>query len=144
VALLAAFKMTAAPTSDLMRFSSSSAILLRMIDLRRWGEFGLAALRRSVYFQEFALWAAAEIVVVAWLCRKAVLKAAPTVRVVGMALVLACAAYAPIYVVQPYPVVWLVKTSLDRILMQLWPAGILVTLLWLADELRGRTLQTSK
>jgi len=51
--------------------------------------------------------------------------------VAGTALFLACAAYAPIYVLQPHPVEWIYRTSIDRIFIQLWPAAILATLLQL-------------
>jgi hypothetical protein len=133
LALLAGFKLGIAPRNVLVQFSSAASVFSRSIDPRRWGEFVLFGLRRLVYFQEFALWAVAEVLIVAWLIWKSPVRAPPAVRVVGTALLLACAAYAPIYVLQPHPVAWLVRTSLDRILVQLWPAAILVTLLWLSE-----------
>jgi len=51
---------------------------------------------------------------------------------VGTALFLACAAYGPIYVLQPHPLPWLYAHSVERIFIQLWPAAIFATLLPLA------------
>jgi hypothetical protein len=117
LALLAAFKLLAAPPSA---FVGESA-LARAFDVHRWGELLLLSLRRAVYFQDFALW------IVAWLLALAVM-GRKLVSPLGVSLALAFAACAGIYLVQPQPLDWIFRTSADRLFMQLWPLAILLTL----------------
>ncbi|HEX4382305.1 MAG TPA: hypothetical protein VH083_05135, partial [Myxococcales bacterium] len=117
LALLAAFKLLAAPPSA---FVGESA-LARAFDVHRWAELLLLSLRRVVYFQDFALW------IVAWLLALAVM-GRKLVSPLGVSLALAFAACAGIYLVQPQPLDWIFRTSADRLFMQLWPLAILLTL----------------
>ncbi|HZX97321.1 MAG TPA: hypothetical protein VFE90_22590, partial [Myxococcales bacterium] len=82
----------------------------------------LLTLRRIVFFQNFALWLVAEVLVLLLVLRKG--RRGP----LGLALLLAFAAYVPIYLLQPHPLGWIFRTSVDRIFIQLWPASILATL----------------
>jgi len=125
-ALFAGFKLGVAVPNDLLSFSTPSLLLQHALDPRRWGELFLLVLRRAVFFQSFALWMVAEVLVLLLVLRKR--RAGP----VGLGLLLACAAYVPIYVLQPHPLGWIFRTSIDRIVIQLWPAAILATLLALA------------
>jgi hypothetical protein len=120
--LLAGFKLTLAPPNDLAAFSTAGTLLHNALDLRRWGELALVTLRRIVYFQDFALWVLAEALLLLLVVRK------QPPSVVGTALFLACAAFAPIYALQPHRLDWIFRTSADRILIQLWPAAVLVTM----------------
>jgi hypothetical protein len=101
-------------------------LLERALSPGRWSEVVLLTLRRIVYFQDFALWVIAELLLLVFVLRKL------PGSVAGTALLLAFAAYAPIYVLQPHPVEWIYRTSVDRLFIQLWPAAILATLLPLA------------
>jgi 4-amino-4-deoxy-L-arabinose transferase-like glycosyltransferase len=125
-ALVVAFKTTVAPPTDLVAFSTASGVLSRALDPWRWGQLAVLTVRRIVYFQDFAAWAAAEVLVLATVVRKLPGSA------IGTALFLACTAYAPIYVLQPHPLPWLYAHSVERIFIQLWPAAIFATLLPLA------------
>lgn len=121
-ALLAWFKLTLAPPNDLAAFSTGSTLLHNALELRRWGVLAVIALRRIVYFQDFALWVLAEALLLVLFVRRQ----PPTV--LGTALFLACAAFGPIYLLQPHPLDWIFRTSADRILIQLWPAAVLATI----------------
>ena len=121
--LLLLFKLKLPVRNDLVAFSTPAALLGRALDLRRWGELILITLRRVVFFQDFALWVVAELLLLLFVVRKL-----PR-TVLGTALFLACAAYAPIYVLQPHPLELIFRTSVDRIFIQVWPAAILATLL---------------
>jgi len=125
VALLIFFKRYA-PPNDLARFSTPATLIAHALDVRRWGELLLQSLRRIVFFQVFALWLVAELLVLAVWVRRLPGTA------VGTALFLAAVAYAPIYVLQPQPLTWVFRTSVDRIILQLWPAAVLATSLALA------------
>ncbi len=125
-ALFVGFKLTVQLPNDLLRFSTAAGLVARALDLRRWGELVLLTLRRIVFFQNFALWLVAELLVLLLVLRKR--RRGP----LGLALLLASAAYVPIYLLQPHPLDWLFRTSVDRIVIQLWPAVILATLAALA------------
>lgn len=126
LALLGAFKLGLKPPNDFVAFSTPGALLARALSPERWTELVALTLRRIVYFQDFALWVVAELLVLALVVRRL------PGSVAGTALFLACAAYAPVYVLQPHPVEWIYRTSVDRIFIQLWPAAIVATLLPLA------------
>ncbi len=125
LALPFGFRALLHPPNDFILFSTPAALLARALSPARWGELLLLTLRRIVYFQDFALWVVAELLLLVLVVRKL------PGTVAGTALFLACAAYAPIYVLQPHPVEWIYRTSIDRIFIQLWPAAILATLLQL-------------
>ena len=126
LALLLGFKLGLRPPNDFVLFTTPQALVARALSPGRWGELLLLVLRRIVYFQDFALWVLAELLLLVLVLRKL------PGSVMGTALLLACAAYAPIYVLQPHPVEWIYRTSVDRIFIQLWPAAILATVLPLA------------
>jgi 4-amino-4-deoxy-L-arabinose transferase-like glycosyltransferase len=123
LALLAGFKLLLDPPNDFVLFTTPGGLLGRALSPGRWSELLLLTLRRVVYFQDFALWVVAELLLLIFVLRKL------PGSVAGTALVFACAAYAPIYVLQPHPVEWIYRTSVDRLFIQIWPAAILATLL---------------
>jgi hypothetical protein len=125
-ALLLGFKLGVAPPTDLAALSTRQSVVAHALDLRRWGEVALLTLRRVVYFQDFALWALAQVLLLILWVRKR------PGSVPGTALFLACVAFAPIYVLQPHRLDWIYRTSADRLFIQLWPAAVLATLLHLS------------
>jgi hypothetical protein len=125
-ALLLGFKLGVAPPTDLAALSTRASVVAHALDLRRWGDLALLTLRRVVYFQDFALWVVAEVLLLLlWVRRR-------PGSVPGTALFLACAAFALIYVLQPHRLDWIYRTSADRLFIQLWPAAVLATLLHLS------------
>ncbi|HYS10076.1 MAG TPA: glycosyltransferase family 39 protein [Myxococcales bacterium] len=121
-ALLLCFKLGLAPSNDLAAFSTRTSLVANALDVRRWAELALLTARRMVYFQDFALW-----VLAAFLLLVSHFRQLPA-SVLGTALLLAFAAYAPIYVLQPHRLDWIFRTSADRILIQLWPAVVLAAI----------------
>jgi 4-amino-4-deoxy-L-arabinose transferase-like glycosyltransferase len=126
IALFAGFKLFVAHANDLTR--SSETALQRLFSLQRWGELGLASLRRLVYFQNWALWLPAFLVAL-WLLPRPWRK---STRVLLTALGLALAALYPVFILQPHPLLWFFRTAIDRLLIQLWPTAVLAVLLSLA------------
>jgi len=121
-ALLAWFKLGLAPPNDLAAFSTTRGLVENALDLGRWGELLVRALRQILYFQDLALWVAAEAVLLIVCARKR----PPSVP--GTALFLACLGVAAVYGLQPHRLDWIFRTSADRILMQMWPPAVLATL----------------
>lgn len=132
LALLALFKLRLEPPNDFLLFTTPGGLIERALSPGRWGELVLLTLRRIVYFQDFALWVIAELLLIVLVLRK--LPGTPA----GTALLLAAAAFAPIYVLQPHPVGWIYRTSVDRLFIQLWPAAILATVLPVSRLVEGR------
>ena len=126
LSLLAYFKLTVARANDL--FSDPGAA--RLLELHRWGELFAALARRVVFFQTWALWLVAELAVLALIVPR--LPPRPSARVLGLALALSFAATLGVYLVQPHPLVWFFRASIDRVLIQLWPSALLATVLAVA------------
>ena len=126
-ALLVWFKLGVAPPNDLAAFSTAESLAANALDARRWGELAILTLRRLVYFQDFALWVLAQALLLWFFVRK------QPPSVLGTALFLACAAYGPIYALQPHRLDWIFRTSADRILIQIWPTAVLATIAALAS-----------
>jgi hypothetical protein len=129
--LVAWFKLRVAHESDLFGGASAS----RILDASRWGELLAALPRRIVYFQDWALWLVAEIAVLAILLPR--LSRRPAARAIGMAIALALAVTMAVYVLQPHPLLWFFRASIDRVLIQLWPSALLATVLALAPQPGG-------
>jgi len=121
--LLASFKLRVSHVNDLLHGASLTSLL----DLTRWGTLAAFFLRRIVFFQNWALWLVAEAAVLLALLPR--MPSRPAARVVGLALAGALAATAAVYVIQPHELLWFVRASFDRILIQLWPSALLATLL---------------
>jgi hypothetical protein len=115
-ALLVWFKVTLAPPNALRAFSSSASLFRNATDLHRWGELLLLTLRRLVYFQDFALWIVAAIAASIFFARRGPFSP------VGFALLAACAVFGVVYVLQPFELDWIFRTSVNRLVAQLWPA----------------------
>lgn len=131
--LLALFKLEYAHTNDLVHFTSSQTALERATDLHRWGELLFAWLRRIVYFQDWALFLLAEVLALLFVVPR--LPWRPSTRVLGAALALAVCAWVPMYILQPHPLLWFFRASIDRLTNHLWPSILLVTFLALSAPL---------
>jgi 4-amino-4-deoxy-L-arabinose transferase-like glycosyltransferase len=121
-ALLFWFKVTLAPPNALRAFSTGASLLRNATDLQRWGELLLLTLRRLVYFQDFALWLVAAIAVAIFFARRGPFSP------VGVALAAACAAFGVVYVLQPFELDWIFRTSVNRLVAQLWPAVLVAAI----------------
>jgi 4-amino-4-deoxy-L-arabinose transferase-like glycosyltransferase len=126
--LLAWFKLRVSHVNDLLHTASGSSLL----DLHKWGTLAAVLLRRLVYFQNWSLWLVAELVVLVAVLPR--VPAQPAARVVGLALAGALAGTAVVYVLQPHELLWFVRASFDRILIQLWPSILLATFLALIPK----------
>ena len=89
-----------------------------------------------MYFQDWGLWLVGEIAVLAILLPR--LPRRPAARAMGMAIALALAVTMAVYVLQPHPLLWFFRASIDRVLIQLWPSALLATVLALAPQPGGR------
>jgi Kef-type K+ transport system membrane component KefB len=82
----------------------------------------LLALRRLVYFQDFALWLVAAIAAAIFIARRGPFSPA------GFALLAACAVFGVVYVLQPFELDWIFRTSVNRLVAQFWPAALVAAI----------------
>ena len=131
LSLLAYFKLTVARANDL--FSDPSAA--RVLELHRWAELALSLARRAVFFQTWGLWLVAELAVLLLIVPR--VPSRPAARALGLALALSFATTLGVYLIQPHPLVWFFRASIDRVLIQLWPSALLATVLAIAAPRDG-------
>ena len=132
LALLLFFKLEYAHTNDLVHFTSSQSALERLTDLSRWSQLVLALARRVVYFQDWALFLLAELLALIFLVPR--LPGRPSTRVLGLFLGMSACAWIPMYILQPHPLLWFFRASIDRLVNHLWPAILLTMFLLLAGS----------
>jgi hypothetical protein len=128
LSLLAYFKLTVASANDL--FSDPSAA--RLLELNRWGELLVSLARRALFFQTWGLWLVAAIAVLVLIATRLPPRAAA--RALGSALALSFAATLIVYLLQPHPLVWFFRASVDRVLIELWPSALLAIVLAIAPR----------
>ena len=131
LALLVHFKLRYAHRNDLVHLNDVADALVRATDWRRWGEVLLVLLRRLVYFQEWALWLAAASAAF-FLLRKR-LRGTPE-GAVSRALLSCVVLWLPMYELQPHGLLWFMRASIDRLLLQIWPSLLLVLALALGPD----------
>jgi hypothetical protein len=117
------FKLALAPASGLVEGQSLTVILTRLMDPdRHMTVLGLMAQHTMRWSAPFAF-AVFPIVslVAAWMA----VGIGGVVRVMALVLGLMLASYYVVYVTTPFDITWHVSTSIDRLLVQLWPALVL-------------------
>jgi hypothetical protein len=117
------FKLALAPPSDLAAGLSLDVFIIRLLDLDR--HVTVAALMA----QHAARWSAPFAVAVFPLMLVAAIwmavRSGPAVRVMAAVSSLMLASYYLVYVATPFDIDWHVSTSIDRLLVQVWPALVL-------------------
>ena len=123
------FKMVLAPSSGLVEGQSLSIVLSRSLDIARHatvlGLMAQHALRwgAPIAFAVFPLVS----LIAAWMA----VRLGGAVRVTACILGLLLASYYFVYVTTPFDITWHVTTSVDRLLVQLWPGLVLTVFLGL-------------
>jgi hypothetical protein len=129
------FKLAIAPSSGLVEGQSLTVILTRLMDPDRHmtvlGLMAQHAMRWSAPFA-FAVFPIVSLVA-AWMA----VRIGGVVRVMAIVLGLMLASYYVIYVTTPFDITWHVSTSIDRLLVQLWPAMVLTAFLGLQSSVSG-------
>ena len=129
------FKLALAPSSGLVEGQSLAVILTRLMDPdRHMTVLGLVAQHAMRWSAPFAF-AVFPIVslVAAWMA----VRIGGVVRVMAIVLGLMLASYYVVYVTTPFDITWHVSTSIDRLLVQLWPAMVLTVFLGLQSSVSG-------
>ena len=126
------FKLALAPSSGLVEGQSLTVILTRLMDPDRHmtvlGLMAQHAMRWSAPFA-FAVFPIVSLVA-AWMA----VRIGGVVRVMAVVLGLMLASYYVVYVTTPFDIAWHVSTSIDRLLVQLWPALVLTVFMGLRSS----------
>jgi hypothetical protein len=123
------FKLALAPSSGLVEGQSLSIWFSRLMDIdRHVTVLGLMVPRAMRWSAPIAV-AIFPIVslIAAWMA----IRVGGAVRVMASVLGLMLASYYLVYVTTPFDITWHVSTSIDRLLVQLWPAFVLTMFLGL-------------
>jgi len=129
------FKLAMAPASGLVEGQSLTVILTRLLDPERHmtvlGLMARHAMRWSAPIA-FAIFPIVSLVAAGMATR-----IGGVVRVMAIVLALMLVSYYLVYVTTPFDITWHVTTSVDRLLLQLWPGLVLTVFLGL-ESLESR------
>ena len=129
------FKLSLAPSSGLVEGQSLTVILTRLLDPARHATVielvAQHAMRWSAPFA-YAVFPLVSLVAI-WMA----VRVGGSVRVMTLVLGLMLVAYYVVYVTTPFDITWHVTTSVDRLLVQLWPALVLTVFLGLQSTGTG-------
>ena len=135
LAVVALFKLRLAPPNDLAS-AGFSAMVKHASDFSRWMTVLLAFGQEALFFGQLAVEGAmvrgflvpiSLVLLVYWFLVRFHVEERnrSAVTTAGIAAVLMLAGDFAVYIFLPNDVVWQLNTSLDRIFLQLWPAGLL-------------------
>ena len=117
------FKLALAPSSGLVEGQSLTVILTRLMDPdRHMAVLGLMAQHAMGWSAPFAF---AVFPIVSLVAVWKAVRIGGVVRVMATVLGLMLASYYVVYVTTQFNITWHVSTSIDRLLVQLWPALVL-------------------
>jgi uncharacterized membrane protein YfhO len=137
--LLVHFKLHIAPVNDLVSGQNVQATVSRILHLSRYGQIsaaffnGMLALDR---WQIYPLLLAAYLAV-AGITRRPVNRFAG-LTVLAVVFIVLCGFFC-VYVVTPHDLHWHLRTALHRLLLQVWPATLLMVFLLVRKKCSKRT-----
>jgi hypothetical protein len=120
---IAWFKLALAPASGLVEGQSLTVLLSRLVDPARHATvLGLMAQHAVRWSAPIAMTIFPIVAVVAaWMA----VRAGGAVRAMTMVLGLMLVSYYLVYVITPFDITWHVTSSVDRLLVHLWPGLVL-------------------
>jgi hypothetical protein len=127
VIALAWFKLALAPSSGLLAGLSPDLVVTRLFDLHRHATVAVLMAQHALRWS--APLAAAVLPLVMLAAAWMAVRRGGAVRVMAVVLALMLASYYLVYVTTPFDVVWHISSSVDRLLVQLWPSLVL-TAFW--------------
>jgi hypothetical protein len=134
------FKLAMAPASGLVEGQSLTVLLTRLVDPARHATvLGLMAQHAMRWSAPIAM---AILPIVSLIAVWLAVRAGGAVRVMTSVLGLMLASYYLVYVTTPFDIAWHVTTSVDRLLVQLWPGLVLTVFLGRAQSLRAQSLKS--
>ena len=126
LAILALFKFKYAPANETIFLHKLGDVLARLLDIGRYVTVAEAFVKQAFQTGSFLVPAILILALYAWLVRFDVSPRRRTgvATVIGAVLMMLAGDFA-VYVLFSNDVNWQMSTSLDRLMMQLWPAALL-------------------
>ncbi len=124
LAIVVFFKLTLAPPNDLVTFAAKQSVWVKLTDPGRYLAIAGELLQRAP-FRVYLLPIYA-------ICIGSSARRTAAVAQAGLTLLLLCSGYVVVYLTTPYDLSWHIYTSMDRLLVQIWPTFVLVYFLWVA------------
>jgi 4-amino-4-deoxy-L-arabinose transferase-like glycosyltransferase len=118
--LLAYFKLAIAPPNDMIE-GGALATLRRAADPSRWLTLSLVSLRRLVYFQLWGVHLVGAALAVPLLWRRRERRPLGEAALPLCLCALLALAFGAAYLTSPHDLAWHFRTSIDRLLLQIWP-----------------------
>ena len=125
LAILAYFKSTLAPPGDLVTLAAGQSLFAKLIDPGRYSTIAHELLQRAPLYDGFRI-GIVYLLAIYGFCVGIRARRGPGVAQATLMLLLLCAGYLAVYLITPYDLAWHLSRSIDRLLMQLWPAFVLV------------------
>ena len=140
------FKLTLAPPSDLAVMTGKQSLVAKLVDPGRYLLIASEFSKRIVPHEPFGFVFAFALAFYAVCARLGPMRTRG-VALGGLVFLLLFGGYVAVYVATPYPLAWHLFTSVDRILLQLWPMFVVVFFLVVAtpeEMLRSTALGRSR
>lgn len=131
--IIAYFKAQLAPPGDLLARRTLAEVVGKLGDPTRYGQIGKAVVCEIADMRK---WFGLPLVMVCYVALMGVkIDAGNRLRAATSCLtvVLTALGYAMVYLITPHDLAWHLDTSLDRLLLQLWPAAIFTCFLAVRD-----------
>jgi hypothetical protein len=139
---IAWFKLTLAPSSGLVEGQSPEVFITRLFDLHRHETVTELMAQHAMAWS--APLAGAIFPLVGFAAAWMAVRRGGAVRVMTVVLALMLVSYYLAYVTTPFDISWHVSTSIDRLLVQLWPSLVLAVFLGLRSPVSGPQSPVSK
>ncbi len=138
---VAYFKLRLAPPSEYL----SLAGLARLADTARYADIARGLLHELRRFGDWPISLPA--LLAAYTLARGV-RGTPAVRgpaaAAALTVVSIGAAYVGAYLITPHPLVWQLRTSLSRLMVQLWPAAVFAYFLWVTPPEAARAKRSER
>ncbi len=130
LAILIYFKSTLAPPSDLASLMAGQSVFAKLLDPNRYFTIVGELLQRAPLREGFRI-GVVYVLAIYGICVGLGAKRTRGVALAASTLLLLCAGYLAVYLTTPYDLPWHISTSMDRLLVQVWPTFVLVLFLLL-------------
>jgi hypothetical protein len=117
--IVALFKLNYAPSNDLVSHQSFNGIVLHLSDFSRYTYIAKTFAKKMMYFGNGLV---GLLLIYVFLSKFEIDRMSrPTIITAGSILVIMLVGHFLVYIVSPYELKWHLSTSLERLLLQLWP-----------------------
>ena len=123
LAMLIYFKSAVAPAGDLVTLVTGQSAFAKLADPARYMTIGRELLQRTPLYDGSGI-GIVYLLALYGLCFGIRTRESTGVAQATLTLLLLCAGYLAVYLTTPYDLSWHIRTSMDRLFVQVWPAFV--------------------